>query len=185
MEFDVLNGESIIDAIRQLRWGGLKKVYGFDSFGGLPKHNNNDSESSELAPSFFEGNYKGLSCQEVQRSVMLSSRIPQEDLILTPGFFNESLPKFNKDSLAEAGFPLVFYIDCDLYSSTVDVLDFITSLVEDGTWILADDFWCYRGSPKHGQRRAIQEWVDKNPNISLSPYASFRGFGRAFIVNKV
>lgn len=34
-EFGVLNGESIISSIRQLR-GGLSKVFGFDTFYGIP-----------------------------------------------------------------------------------------------------------------------------------------------------
>ena len=184
MEFGILNGESIVDAVRQLRGGGLEKVYGFDSFSGLPAHSQIDANSSTSAPSFFEGNYKGLKLEEVMNSVTLSSRISRENLILTPGYFEVSLPNFNKAQISSASFPLVFYIDCDLYSSTRDVLEFITDLVDDGSWILADDYWCYRGSPKHGQRKALEEWAENNPQLTLTPYANFRGFGRAFIVNK-
>jgi O-methyltransferase len=183
MEFGLLNGESIIDAVRQLRVG-LKYVYGFDSFEGLPAHSQVDLASGHLAPAFQKGSYKGLSEQEVRNNIVLSSRIPTENLILTPGFFDISLPKFDKNQLSNSGFPLLFYLDCDLYSSTVEVLNFISDLVQDGSWLLVDDYWCYRGSPKYGQRRAINEWIERTPHLDLSPYSNFRGFGRAFIVNK-
>lgn len=183
MEFGILNGESVIDAVRQLR-GGLKKVYGFDSFEGLPPLNQIDEDSTGLTPSFKTGSYKGLSEQEVRKNIELSSRIHSSDLILTPGFYDVSLPGFDKQQLTGSGFPLLFYIDCDLYSSTARVLTFISDLVQDGSWLLFDDYWCYRGSPKYGQRRAISEWLESSPDLSLSPYSNFRGFGKAFIVNK-
>lgn len=183
MEFGILNGESIVDAVRQLR-GGLEKVYGFDSFSGLPPLSQTDENSLTKGPSFFSGNYKGLAVEQVFNSITFSSRLAPQNLILTPGYFDVSLPKFDKIQLSSAGFPLAFYIDCDLYSSTKDVLEFITDLVDDGSWILLDDYWCYRGSPKHGQRKAFEEWAEKNPELSLTPYSNFRGFGRAFIVNR-
>ena len=77
-------------------------------------------------------------------------------------------------------YPIVV-IDCDLYSSTVDVLKFIDDLVVGGTWILFDDYWCFRGSPLHGQQKAIQEWLERNPKLGLNGYCNFNGFGRAFI----
>ncbi|QIR37984.1 hypothetical protein HCG51_15595 [Tolypothrix sp. PCC 7910] len=62
------------------------------------------------------------------------------------------------------------------------VLKFIDDLVVTGTWILFDDYWCYRGSPLHGQQKAIQEWLNGHERIGLSGYSNFKGFGRAFIV---
>jgi len=43
------------------------------------------------------------------------------------------LPDYDKTKIAKTGVPLVVYIDCDLYSSTVDVLKFIEDLVVEGT----------------------------------------------------
>jgi hypothetical protein len=185
MEFGVLNGECTVDAIRQLRGGGLVKVFGFDSFQGLPGHDPSDAEGFSLNPSFIPGNYQGLSCSQVFQNILLSSRIEKDNLVLIPGFFSDSLPLFDKKEL-DCGFPLVVYLDCDLYSSSMDVLNFIEDIVQDGTWLLADDYWCYRGSPKFGQRKAIDEWQAKmKDRIQLSGYCNFRGFGRAFIVNKI
>lgn len=183
MEFGLLKGESVIDAIRQLG-GGLKKVYGFDSFEGLPSLNQTDEDSAHLTPSFKMGSYRGFSEQDVRKNIELSSQIRPSDLILTPGFFDVSLRGFDKTQLSDSGFPLLFYLDCDLYSSTIQALDFISDLVQDGSWLLFDDYWCYRASPKYGQRKAISEWLENYPDLVLTPYTNFRGYGKAFIANK-
>lgn len=48
-------------------------------------------------------------------------------------------------------------VDCDIYSSAVEVFAFITDIVKSGIWLLVDDYWCYRGGdPKLGVRRGAR-----------------------------
>ena len=105
----------------------------------------------------------------------------EDELTLVPGYFSEVLPRIDKASICSNGVPLCIYIDCDLYSSTRDVLEFIDDLVVTGTWILFDDYWFYRGSPLHGEQKAIREWLNASERIDLSKYGNFNGFGSAFI----
>ena len=35
-------------------------------------------------------------------------------------------------------------VDCDLYQSTVPVLAFLADLLQDGTVVLFDDWYCFR-----------------------------------------
>jgi O-methyltransferase len=180
MEFGVLNGECMIDAYRQFR-GLFSHYFGFDSFEGLPELTSDDQKASILSPGFHKGNFASMQLEYVQQTILSSSRMPSDELSLVRGFFNESLPKICKDDLKKYGVPLVMYVDCDLYSSTVDVLQFIGDLAVTGTWIFFDDYWCYRGSPHEGEQRAIREWLDSNDRIGLQPYCNFDGWGRAFI----
>jgi len=83
--------------------------------------------------------------------------------------------------LKDKGTPHCIYIDCDLYSSTMTVLQFVEKIAVTGTWILFDDYWCFRGSPKFGEQRAINEWLQSNKRIGLSDYCNFRVYGKAFI----
>lgn len=184
MEFGVLNGESMADVYRQLRGSPIKHYYGFDSFEGLPELSKDDQNSLQYTPCFYEGNFKSMQKDFVKKSIMSTCRIKEEDLTLVEGFFSDSLKSFNKDMLKDKGSPLLVYIDCDLYSSTKDVLEFITDLVIDGTWILFDDYWTYRGSPEKGEQKAIREWLKKNKHIELQDYCNFNGWGKAFIVHK-
>jgi len=75
-------------------------------------------------------------------------------------------------------------IDCDLYSSTKCVLEFITPLIVNGTILIFDDWLAYKGSPDRGEQLACSEWLDTNPELSLVPFARFGLTQQAFIVNK-
>ena len=180
MEFGVLNGECMIDAYRQFR-GAFSHYYGFDSFEGLPELSLDDQRAAKLTPIFHKGNYASMQYEFVHQTILSSCRMSTNELSLEKGFFSESLPLFSKARLNGQGSASCIYIDCDLYSSTVDVLRFIDDLVVTGTWILFDDYWCYRGSPLEGQQKAIKEWLANNHKIGLQPYCNFEGWGRAFI----
>jgi O-methyltransferase len=181
MEFGVLNGECMIDAYRQFR-GLFSHFLGFDSFEGLPDLSAEDIVSAELMPIFHQGNYASMQYEYVKKVILNSCRMEAEELTLVKGLFSKSLPEFQKEELKQYGIPLVIYIDCDLYSSTVDVLHFIDDLIVTGTWIIFDDYWCYRGSPYHGEQKAIREWMDGHKRIGLQPYCNLEGWSRAFIV---
>lgn len=181
MEFGVLNGEAMIDAFRQLR-GVPSHYFGFDSFQGLPDLQPSDEEAREHSPNFYKGNFKSMTRDYVKANILSCSRMLEDELTLVEGYFSDVLAGFDKALLHENGVPLCIYIDCDLYSSTVDVLRFIDDLVVTGTWLLFDDYWFYRGSPLHGEQRAIREWISDHPRIGLSSYCNFNGCGRAFIV---
>jgi len=179
MEFGVLNGESLIEIVRQLR-GFVTDVVGFDSFEGLPELTDRDAASLDLLPAFHKGQFSGQRSAEVGRHISMSTQFPEENISLIEGYYSDTLRQYGLAQLPKK-FPILVHMDCDLYSSTCDVLDFITDVVQDGTFLLADDFWCYRGSPKHGQHRAILEWEQDNGRVGLTPYSNYKGFGRAFI----
>jgi len=183
MEFGVLNGESIIDAYRQLR-GHLTHVYGFDTFAGLPELGEIDLErkAAEFNPiSGDSGTFKTMDAGEVHRLITLSCRIPDASLTLVKGIFSDTLPVFDKDTLKLKGPLLGVYVDCTLYSATKQVLDFIAPLIETGTWLFFDDYWTFRGSPYHGPQRAIREWLNENSSIGLQDHMNYRGFGKVFV----
>jgi hypothetical protein len=50
--------------------------------------------------------------------------------------------------------------------------------------LLLDDYWAYRGSPMHGQRRAFDEWMATSSRIGATEYASYGGFCKAFILHE-
>jgi hypothetical protein len=184
MEFGIMNGESAISAYRQLR-GIVKDIYGFDTFSGHPSQSDEDKSVAEYAPYFFEGNYKSVDKEVVYRYILGATMMPENDLHLIQGKFSDSLPKFDKAQLKDKGFPVCVFVDCDLYSSSKDVFNFITDIVRTGTWLLVDDYWCYRGDPKAGVRRAFDEWVRDNGRVGVSLYDNFNAYSRAYIVHEL
>jgi hypothetical protein len=73
-------------------------------------------------------------------------------------------------------------VDCDLYESTVAVLDFITDYLQDGSILIFDAWFCFRANPNRGEHRAFQEWLKKNPQITARQYQKYALYGNSFIV---
>lgn len=183
MEFGIMNGETAIQAYRQLR-GIVTDVYGFDTFSGHPEHQEVDKTHAEYSPFFFQGNYKAQSKQFAETLIKAATMIPDENLHLSEGKFSDTLPKFDTKALDEKGFPVCVLVDCDIYSSAVDVFKFLTPILKTGTWLLIDDWWCYRSDPKLGVRRAMDEWLADNGRIGVTLYDNFNGFSRAYICHE-
>lgn len=181
MEFGIMNGNTAIDAWRQLR-GPVTHIYGFDTFTGHPAQQDSDKKP-EYAPYFFEGNYSAVSKEFAETNIRQATMIPAENLSLTEGLFSDTLPKFDTSRLA--GFPIAVMVDCDLYSSAVDVFKFLTPILQTGTWLLIDDYWCYRGDPKLGVRKALDEWLATNGKIGVTAYDNFNAYSRAFICHEL
>jgi hypothetical protein len=134
LEFGVWKGTTleIITAAR-----GNRKVYGFDSFEGLPE----DWRTGFPADTFAID--EGL------------PYVPGAELI--KGWFNDTLPGF----LAEHPEPVAFlHVDCDLYSSAKTVLDLVGPRLQPGSVVVFDEFFNYPGWRQH-EFRAWQEYVER------------------------
>ena len=71
------------------------------------------------------------------------------------GMFADTLPK------AELGILDFVHIDCDIYSSTKTVFEWIE--VKPGTIILFDEYWGYADYKNH-ERKAYLEWSERTGN---------------------
>ncbi len=135
---------------------------GFDSFQGLPKIDKIDEQEI-----WEEGKLK-TSEEDFIRSVTRCG-IPRERLMTISGFYDSSLtPELQKKLLPTKA--AVIYIDCDLYKSTIPVLDFIKDFLQKGTIIVFDDWNCFCGDPSKGERRAFREFKEKNPHLIFEDF---------------
>jgi O-methyltransferase len=171
LEFGVFQGRAFSAACFLARERRLKmQFWAFDSFEGLP--------SSE--GEFQLGKYN---CS--QESFLRNVKKCVKDLSgihVVPGWFDKTLVKDNP-LLKALGPAAVVWVDCDLYESTVPVLDFLTDRLQDGSLIYFDDWFCFKGRPDFGEQRACREWLVRNPHIQLMPYSRFGCFGQSFIVH--
>jgi hypothetical protein len=144
-------------------------MHAYDSFEGLPP-----PQGVDAGGTFQAGQFRS------PRSVFDAEtrNIPAERRSVTEGLFDVSLPQAEKHKIALA------WVDCDLYESTVPVLDFLTTQLQDGSVLVFDDWFCFHGRPDRGEQRACREWLDANPEISLVPYRDFHWAGRSFLVNR-
>jgi O-methyltransferase len=156
-----------------------KNLYLLDSFQGLPEPDHPVDVASPNVSSgrWQKGTFTSLSKEEL--FAVCSTAYDADKIKIVEGWFSESLktlPSETKIAMA--------HIDCDIYSSSIEVLDYIFghNHVSDGCCIFFDDWNCNRASPKFGQRRAWQEVVDKY-NIRFSDSGEYGVLCRKFIVH--
>lgn len=180
-EFGIFNGYTFLFAQKLFQELNQDKVrfFGFDSFKGLPKINCID-KTNYFA--YHEGELFFPKERVIKNLNQMG--VDWNKTFLIEGFFNESLTedlkkKYNMKKISVA------LIDCDLYSSTVEVLDFIKDIIMDGTILIFDEYdsIVFRHDMSRGERKAFEEFLEKNKNISAEMFLSI-GTGRAFIVSK-
>ncbi|HEX8098457.1 MAG TPA: TylF/MycF/NovP-related O-methyltransferase [Pyrinomonadaceae bacterium] len=174
-EFGMFRGYSFWYAqasARRLRLDRMR-FFGFDSFQGLPEPEGDESVE------FARGDY---ACGRAEVEGYLNKYgVDWSRTTLVEGFYNESLKPELK---AERGMrpAAVVLIDCDLYTSTRDVLAFIDDLLQDGTVLMFDDWNCFSGSDEAGERKAFREYLASRPQWRAEEYISFGWHGQAFVL---
>ena len=140
LEFGVASGNTL-NQIRNAFPSNIP-VYGFDTFTGLPE----DWEGTPCKKGEFNNN--GV--------------IPNiSNVTFYKGLFNETIPIH-----LETAKPIkLLHIDCDLYSSTHDVLYSLNHLIKKGTVICFDE-WYYNGldipENRQHEQKCFYEWVKDN-----------------------
>ena len=150
------------------------RFFAFDSFQGLP--GGAADRHVDYAPGDYSCSLDGF------RDNMLAAGLDWERVVTVPGYYEDSLSPATRESLDLSQAALVM-IDCDLYESTVPVLEFITPLLVQGSVLVFDDWFRYRGSPRRGEQRACHEWLRQHPEIQLIEHWRQGPQVLSFIVN--
>ncbi len=111
-----------------------------------------------------------------------TKKIPTEKYTAIKGFFSDSL--FGDDAETLPANVAFVYVDCDMYSSTVDVFRFLEGRLKNGMIIAFDDYFCISATQLSGERKAMLEVFKNNAEWSLLPYLPFGFAGLSFIVEK-
>jgi len=149
------------------------KLFGFDSFQGLPEAD--DRKDNTWRTGAFACSEKEL------RKILVRNRFQNEEYELVAGFYEESLNEALHQRLFERKAAII-YIDCDLYTSTVQVLNFIRRYLVNGSIVCFDDFFSYKGAPNQGEQKALLEFLQAHPDIEFIPYMNYSPVGKSFIV---
>jgi O-methyltransferase len=178
-EFGVFKGRTFAYAVNTFsRVFPELRFIAVDSFAGLPALQGLDAIGG-YSSSFHEGQF---ACSvEDFTNYILEHGVDQTKVKLVIGWFNESLCP-GSPQIVGLDKVAVAWVDCDLYESTVPVLEFLTSRISVGTLILFDDWHCFRNLGDYGEQRACREWLQRNPQITLNPLVDFGFHGESFTV---
>ena len=185
VEFGTLEGfTAIIFAKLMNEYKVKSSLHLFDSFAGFPEITSetdlNSYEVKDYQVWFSGAMALGPNIPALIRG-RLQTIIPKDSIHIHKGFFSET---FDKNTLNNK--LSIVHIDCDLYQSAKEVLSklFQFDLVQDGMIILFDDYNCGRANPKFGERLALKEVMNENPNYSYTLFYYYGWHGAAIIVHK-
>ena len=177
-EFGCHGGMTFTLAYRESRRIGFDcPMWAFDSFCGLPPQ----SLPQDQHPAWTEG---ALSTSLGRFHCICDfAGMKAEDYRVVPGFYENTLSvgSFHKDMPETIAFA---YIDCDLYSSTKNVMAFLSSRLRHGSIVAFDDYFCYAANALAGERLACAEFLKDNGSFIFSPYCQFGWHGMSFIAEE-
>jgi PAS domain S-box-containing protein len=153
------------------------RFYGFDSFQGIPTLTVNTSEAKEFPPGTFSA-----SLAQVRRN-LVEADVDMNRVELIPGWYSDTLNQETRTRLPLRAAAVVT-VDCDVFESTVSVLDFVEPYLTDGSIVIFDDWYCFTNRDDLGEQKALREWLGRNHHLRATPYKEFGWDGKAFIVNR-
>lgn len=121
-----------------------RKVYACDTFAGMPgTYYRKDVDHDH--PGKFKPTIGGATPEDVAATAFDG----YDNIVPVIGEFHKTLPTLSM--------PVVFaYIDCDLYWSYWDVLEWLSINAVDGAYFLIDDYGACKGA-----REATDEWMEQ------------------------
>lgn len=177
LEFGVFNGSSLSSMYHAAQKSGLPKVklYGFDAFEGLPKESENEDDGV-----WKQGFY---SCSFEQTQQCLKEwNVDLEKVAWVKGWYKDTLTsqtieKYNLNA------PGIIFIDCDTYSSSKSVLDFVGPLLTKPAILCFDDWKLNNLDIKGmGEYKAFNEFLESNPQFKTREIKSYNRKSRSFIL---
>lgn len=160
LEFGVYHGTSLscmYDARTQLGLDRMRLI-GFDSFEGLPA-SAADDDGGVWAPGQFKSPI-GLTHANLRRW-----GVPPDAVTLVKGWFSETCTPATRARLQLSRASVVM-VDCDLYSSTRDVLAFCAPLIGAQAVFVFDDWHASGLADKGmGEARAFEEFLAAHPGL--------------------
>ncbi len=176
LEFGVFNGSSMGSAYLTAQNFHLNtmKFFGFDSFEGLPA--GTDEEHDILQKGFY-------CCPFEKTKECLQKRgVNPDDVIWIKGVYQQTL---NDEIFKKVGYPKIglVFIDCDTYSSSKAVFDFLAPLMTEPAIFCLDDWKLYDMDIKGtGEYKSFNEFLEKNKHIKAKEIKSYNRKSKSFLI---
>jgi hypothetical protein len=173
-QFGVLRGNSIKYLLDREGHFGIRcnRIYGFDSFVGLPKEADDIPVFSDFGPGAFDLRQQFGLQQPKQIAAKITNEINDNRVTLISGFFSDLKDKYvKKYGLLPAD---LVYLDADLYISTIQALRFLyyNRLLKNGCLLAYDEFTVPGINDNHGEQKAHFEFLEES---NIKCHVSYEG----------
>jgi O-methyltransferase len=177
LEFGCASGTSFGYAYQYARRAGHRaRLWAFDSFEGLPR----SDDPRDRHPLWRTGNFAAPLDRFLEHCAMRG--IPLDRIEVVKGYYSDTLsatsPLYDRlpQDIALA------YVDCDLYTSTKSVLDFLAPRLKHGMILAFDDYFCLSSEAVAGERLAFLEMEGALSQFHFLPYIQYGTAALSFIV---
>jgi hypothetical protein len=184
VEFGVAFGNSLRAAELAIKHGGFeelgvapmkRKLFGFDSFEGFISADPIDEHPTWQGQAFSANHDRVLKRFKNSPTVNLIkvdlNLLRNGDASLTPAHFGIDEPA------------ALILFDVDLYLPTFAALLFSSQIMQEGTYLMFDEYYSFGGRLDRGERKAIVDFLKVNPNISFERVSTYGAGGCVFMVH--
>ena len=177
VEFGCCGGNTFSLAYKQIQQRKMQRhMWAFDSFEGLP----DASSPLDNHPKWKKGALTtGL---DKFHKICHTQGIPRDAYSVVQGYYDDALTSLADDA-APANIALA-YIDCDMYSSTKTVLEFLRPRLKHGMILAFDDYFCWSSDQISGERKALLDEFDNDKKWNFLQYKGIAWAGSSFIVER-
>ena len=155
------------------RRGTRRHLWAFDSFLGLP----DNLDARDEHPRWTKG--KMMTTRPAFEATLAEAGIGPKRYTVVEGYYSDTLVR------TDIAFPediALAYIDCDLYTSTRDVLDWLAPRLKHGMILAFDDYFCWSATQVSGERAAFAEFRDAQPRWGFHRYRDYGWAGCSYVV---
>ncbi|MCA9353581.1 hypothetical protein KC842_01790 [Candidatus Nomurabacteria bacterium] len=175
-EFGVFNGSSLGSAYLTAKKLGLNNMrfFGFDSFQGLPS--GTDEEHDVLQKGFYVCSF------EKMQDCLKRRDVNPDEVTWIKGWYNETLNDeiIQRHDIGNIG---IIFIDCDTYSSSKTVLDFLVPMITEPAIVCLDDWKLYDMDIKGtGEYKSFNEFLERNTHIKAREIKSYNRKSKTFLL---
>ena len=180
LEFGVYEGSSIlsayfankstskVDTIVITKKCPERKFIGFDSFESGFKYYNKEDKHENWSEGLLKSSYS--------KTRKRLNKFSKNNFILVNGDIENTVPQIIKDKNIVEGHHIkkiaAVLIDVDLKSPALEALNFCKDKLQNGSIIIIDNYFYYKGDKKKGERGALLETF-KNSNVTLEEFGNY------------
>jgi macrocin-O-methyltransferase TylF-like protien len=180
LEFGVFNGASLSSMYLTAKELDLKgtRFFGFDAFEGLPAGSENE-DGGVWKKGFYSCSF------EKMQDCLQRKNVDSNDIAWIKGWYDQTLvPETAKRyDIKKLG---IVFIDCDTYSSSKSVLDFIGPMITEPVILCFDDWKLNDLDIKEmGEYKSFNEFLDANKHLKAKEIKSYNRKSRSFLVKPV
>lgn len=152
-----------------------RKLYGFDTFSEFI------SESELDAHSTWEGSLFNLPLEVIERRFRRNPNISFVKCDVSTLATKKSFIK--QEDFDIEGKSAIVLFDMDLYAPTLAALRWVKQSLQQGTFLIFDEYFSFAGDSRKGESLAFSEFLKENPQIEAREVDTYGAGGKIFVIS--